>query len=199
MLFVLCLKIPSITQKLDYNGSLNGLFWKLKQKYSPIENSGIFQLSASSIHPNWNPENVLYDDEKGFATNILGSNQYLEFNFLENFIFLHSYTIKSRTDCCQTKSWKVNASINGINWITIHEVIEDISMCSVGKKKTFFINNITNFKFIRFVSTTSRCGDTDLFNILALDFFGSINEISSNSKYSNSFILIFFSYIFFFI
>ena len=184
VLGIFCLKIPSITKKLDYNGSLNGLIRKLQQNYTQIENSGIFEISASSVYKDWYPKNVLYDDNNGFHTGNNGSSgEYLQFDFKENFISLSSYTIKSRIDCCQSKSWKVNASINGIQWIIIDEVIEDISMCNNSITKSFFINNNNNFRYIRFISTTQRCSIYNYFNVISIEFFGSINKlISSNYK-----------------
>ena len=41
-------------------------------------------------------------------------------------------------NCCHSKNWKVNGSINNINWNTIDEIIEDLYMYSNGITKTFF-------------------------------------------------------------
>ena len=176
------IKIPEINCHLDYDGSLNGIIRKLRENYSPLENGDVLKLSASSIRAGWELKNILYDDDKGFSTGITGPGQYIQFDFLENFLKISHYSIKSRIDSAQTKSWKVNASINGIEWFTIHEVINDLDMCNKGKIKTFSVNNNLNFKLIRFISTTSRCSDTILLNILAIEFFGSINHINSIEK-----------------
>ena len=138
-------------------------------------------MSSSSTYQNWYPKNVLYDDGTGFHTdNNNNPGEYLQFDFLENFISISSYTIKSR-EIAQTKNWKVNASIDGINWITIHEVIEDLEMCFNEKTKTFFINDKTNYKLIRFISTGYRCERTNnYFNVFLIEFFGSINDFNNN-------------------
>ena len=176
--FFLNLKISPITVSLDINGSINGLIRKLQQNYTQLENSGIFFLNASSIHINaYPPKNILYDDNSFFHSGNNGiSGEYLEFDFFENLISISSYTIKSRYDCCPTKNWKVNGSINRIEWNTIDEVIEDLFMCSNGIKKTFFIKDQSNYRYIRFISTGTRCGHSDSYlNINLIEFFGSIN------------------------
>ena len=168
---------------MQYNGSINGLIRKLQKTYTQIENSGIFKLTASSIHGTWYPKNVLYDDGTGFHTDNNGiPGEFLQFDFLENLISISSYTIKSRTEA-QSKNWKVNASIDGINWNTIHEVIEDLSMCYNGVTKSFFIQDQTNYRFIRFISTGNRCGLTNVyFNVFVIEFFGSINQITKTQS-----------------
>ena len=198
----LSLKISPISVKLDYNGSINGLIRKLQQNYSPIESSGILQMSASSFWPGDYPKNVLYDDGTYFHTNNGGiSGEYLQFDFLENLISISSYTIKSR-ESAQSKNWKVNASIDGIKWITIDEVIEDLYMCSNSITKTFKINNQNKFKFIRFISTGLRCGgDRNFLNIYVIEFFGSINLNYSNYMNNNKYFFfnLIFHLIFFFL
>ena len=180
------IKVPTIICKLDSNGSLNGIFRKLHENYSPLEISGVIELTASSVRTGWDMKNIFFIDNKGYHTGNSGPNQYLQFNFKENLISISSYSIKSRTDSSQSKSWKVNASTNGINWITIHEVIEDLEMCISGKTKSFFINNQSHFKFIRFISTTSRCGDTIYLNFLVIEFFGSLNYFPIFSSNNNN-------------
>ena len=56
-------------------------------------------------------------------------------------------------------------------------------MCSSGKIKSFIIKNPLIFKFIRFVSTGSRCGFGDSwFNVLVIEFFGTINPFDSTDN-----------------
>ena len=185
-------KISPITVNLDYNGSTNGLFRKLLKNYSSLENSGILNMSASSIYPGgYYPKNVLYDDSSYFHSDNGGiPGEYLQFDFLENLISLSSYTFKSRDSCCYMKNWKVNGSINGIEWNTISEVIEEVYMCSNLRIKTFFSNDQTNYRYIRFISTSGlRCDRPDsIININLIEFFGSINinlKFKSQKKNNN--------------
>ena len=190
MIFILfpysfCLKISSISVNLDYNGSINGLIRKLQKNYSEIENSGILIMSASSIYPGgYYPKNVLYDDNSFFHTGKSIPGEYLQFDFLENLISISSYTIKSRNNGCQSKNWKVNASIDGIKWNTIDEVIEDTYMCSNLVTKSFSIKDQSKYRFIRFISTGIRCcPDRNFLNIFVIEFFGSINYIYKSISY----------------
>ena len=193
ILFLFCLnfKISPINVNLDYNGSINGLIRKLQKNYPQIENSGILQMSASSIlSAGYYPKNVLYDDSSHFHSDNCGiSGEFLQFDFLENLISISSYTFKSvEGSCCYMKNWKVNGSINGIKWNTINEVIEDTFMCSNGIKKTFFIKDQNNYRYIRFISTLGqRCDRPNSYiNINLIEFFGSINlNLKIKSKNRN--------------
>ena len=202
-LFFICsfsLLIPPLTVNMDFNGSLNGLIRRLQQNYPQIENSGILQISSSSYYPGWIPKNVLYDDDTGFCTNINAPGEFLQFDFLKNFISLDSYTIKPRSGYEQSKNWKVSGSIDGITWTIIDEVIENVDMCSNQTPKSFIIKDKTNFRFIRFLSTGQRCGHTGIyFNVFLIEFFGRINLKFNTIMKKTSFFNILLLLIFFFL
>lgn len=123
-----------------------------------VDDKEIVKITSSSNYNNsYNPDNLRYINNLSWRNSNLSDggispindNVWLSFELLEP-IELKSYTIKFNDQRKLPTSWKVMASLNGVNWSQIHYI--DNYKVTPGILETFNITNkISKFKFFKIV------------------------------------------------
>jgi hypothetical protein len=139
---------------------------------------GIVGVSASSIYWSDCPLSVVLDctsSSREFATNSV-TNLWIRIDFKHNRIKATHYSIRSRTDgdSYHLRSWVVEGSNNGENWVNLDVQENNCDLTGPGADHTFVVGNPDICHNIRIRQTGSNSSNTHHLIVKSIEFFGTL-------------------------
>ena len=161
-------------QRGSYKGIINYFFSINREKLLKVEFSSNYSKQI-------NPYYIIsqHEDENHWSSENK-ENQWFEITFIKNKITLTDYTIKSHWDAkFYLKSWKLEGSIDPINWQELHR-IENSNDLTQLSNKTYSITSIPKpYNHFRF--TLIGPNSDSIMRVNRVEFFGFINPIKEHT------------------
>lgn len=170
-----------------FDGIINYLSCKYHKK---ILDLNIIKITSSSVNKNFPlrvPQNTIdYESPNYFQSNN-ESNSWICFDFMDNRISPTGYSIKSRPDfgvgSDHLKSWKLEASNDNSNWITL-DIKDNIqTLNSQNASSLFNFNSSDNqfYRYLRIIATEPMISGFNNMTIAAIEFFGYFREFTNSA------------------
>ena len=163
---------------IDYtNKPFNGIIDYFKNELNANIIPDIITLEASSVQSTNAVENIISSDPNTYYSSKDFSNQWVKINFVHHTVSLSGYTYRTHnvSGNGHSKSWELSGSINGTNWIKIHEVVSSSDLIS-RNYITYVFQPTQFFKHLRITQKGLNSLGYNNFRIGQLEFFGQFKE-----------------------
>lgn len=157
---------------------MNGIIRYMKELEgkNPKE-SGLIDISYSSGNPYC--DKLFEDDWKCYWSSSNSPDQWINFEFKKQHIILTNYTLKtanSKPGWNHLKSWVIEGSTDGINWIELDRRENTEELNGNSKVFTWSCANPQKCNNIRLRQTGKNHHNTDDIQLAGIEFFGRLLE-----------------------
>jgi hypothetical protein len=156
----------------------DGIIAHLAKKHGGnVADLGIVNATLSSVHGNSGGRGALTPGSVITHTNNV-PNSWLSYDFKELFIDVTHYSIRSRQEDPHhhLKSWTIEGSINGTEWIELHQQNNVSNLLGVGKSDTFSTKRIGFVHQIRLRQHGKSSDGDNFLTLSAFELFGRIHK-----------------------
>jgi hypothetical protein len=143
-----------------------------------VHEKGIVEVSASGIHWSDCPLSIVVDFKSSspkFGTPNV-TNSWILIDFRNSRINPTHYSIRSRTDedWYHLRSWVVEGSNNGENWVNLDVRENNCDLTGSGAIHTFAVGNPGAFGIIQIRQTGTNSGNCHYLQLKSVEFFGTL-------------------------
>jgi hypothetical protein len=142
----------------------------------------IVSITASSVgNPQGRPLRHVadFENQSCFWTKS-EANSWIFYDFKDMQIKVTHYSIRTRRDYSNhhLRSWKLEGSIEGLNWVKIDDRLNDTSLSGQGVISSFSISESFQHEFgqIRLRIAGKNSNGSDHLTVNAIEFFGVLKE-----------------------
>jgi hypothetical protein len=167
---------PSILVEYQPDRPFDGIFnFLARQAGGNPHQAGLVTLEASSSQVGSVMRILDYDSNEYFATRD-AAGQWIKFEFNQHRISLSGYSYKTHSvqGNGHSKSWRVDGTSDGMNWISIHVVTNTSLLLGYGAVYTVSFVYTDFFKIIRFTQTDTNSMNYNNFRVANIEFFGKL-------------------------
>ncbi|OHT17275.1 F5/8 type C domain containing protein [Tritrichomonas foetus] len=122
----------------------------------------------------------LFDfDWKCYWSSTNSPGQWLSFDFTKNYIYLTDYTLKtpnSSPGWNHLKSWVIEGSIDGIEWVEMDSRNDNFDLNGNSKIATYHCQNPHKVRLIRLRQTGKNHRNADDIQLTNIEFFGRVTD-----------------------
>ncbi|OHT12772.1 hypothetical protein TRFO_17325 [Tritrichomonas foetus] len=169
------------TDEQHFRGIINEL---TRQVGGNVHQNKVIEITASSYHSS-SPFQIA---DFNWNSTFWSANQpesWIKFDFLEMSVKLSGYTLKTTSGGGQgyyhMKSWIVEGSKDGIDWIEIDRQEENDDLNSSAAIKTYECQNQEeDYRFLRVKMIGPNHGNSNYLVLTNIEFFGSLFTFNSN-------------------
>jgi hypothetical protein len=166
-----------LNPKKPFNGII-AHFTALEYQGNPAR-KGYAKVTASSTGPRCmaQPENVLDVSYDGEWSSNNAAESWICVEFLKHQIELSAYSIQTfsgRTGTTHMKSWRIEASNEGVDWVNLDQVQDDASLNhpnAIMSRKTKLMGC---FRMFRIYQMSSNWFGTNCLTLKRIEFFGKV-------------------------
>jgi hypothetical protein len=171
-----CAAPITITFPMSEEKSLDGIICYLTEKQAGnVHQTGIVTMTSSSVLSNdarFRLENAAdLTTQLGFRSKN-APGQWICWDFHQRRVRLTHYTI----DAWRLKSWVLEASLDGENWIAIDGQIDNRDFQQAKIMASFAVSNRVECRFVRLTQTDKNHRGNDCLRLRLAEFFGRLTE-----------------------
>ena len=138
------------------------------------------------------PEAIFYSNQTLFIsdTNCTNESNFYQLELVNHVAYIEGYKMQSHyhSDTYFLRSWKVSASLDGINWDLLHSE-ENVDVFANGSYITHPINEKGPYRYFKITQTGPAAGGKEVdkcrLRIQRLDFFGTAIYIPPKTDSAN--------------
>lgn len=164
----------------EYQGNpFNGIFAYLRTLcHDNPDTAGLVHLEASSTQVSSVHVILNYASNNYFGTRDL-SDQWIRFHFLRHKVSLSGYSYQTHNINANghTQSWKLEGSIDGINWTIIHEMRNSSVLAQLNAVYTTDFPSTPFYSLFKMTQTGPNTLGYNNFRVAHIEFFGKIEEL----------------------